>query len=744
MRAPPSAAGFTLNSYPMSRFIRVLAGVLLLSLLSACGKTPWNDPYPESERGKNTLYSVFTERPKHLDPARSYSSNEVVFTGQIYEPPLQYQYLKRPYTLEPLTAERMPEVAYFDAQGQALPADAAAETVAYSDYLIQIKPGIIYQPHPAFEKDAQGRYPNHALRPEQIAALQAPTDLPQQAKRELIADDYVFQIKRLAHPRLNSPIYGLMSDYILGLKDYGDLLSAENKKLKRSNGDDAYLDLQRYPLPGAEVVDRYTYRIRIKGKYAQFKYWLAMPFFAPVPWEVEKFYAQPGMKAKNFVLDWYPVGTGPYLLAQNNPNKQMVLLKNPNFHGERYPSEGEPADQVSGLLADANKSIPFIDRAIYTLEKEDIPYWNKFLQGYYDASGISSDTFDQAVNIGGTGEAALTPDMQAKGIQLKTTVSTSIQYTGFNMQDPVIGGNSERARKLRQAVSIAIDSEEMISIFRNGRGIAAQGPIPPGIFGYQEGEAGINQYLYAWANGRAERKPITEAKRLMAEAGYPGGRDASTGQPLLLHFDTAAVGPDAKSRLEWLVKQFKKIDLQLVIRSTDYNRFQDKMLKGDAQIFEWGWNADYPDPENFLFLLYGPNKKVGLNGENAANYDNPEFNRLFEQMKNMDNSPERQAVITQMVAIAQRDAPWVWGFYPKNYALYHAWYFNAKPNLMANNGLKYLRIDPQVRERSRSGWNQPVLWPIGVLILVLVAVLIPAGLSYRRSLHRAPPIRKAP
>ena len=718
--------------------------MLLLSLLSACGKAPWNDPYPESERGQNILYSVFSERPKHLDPARSYSSNEVVFTGQIYEPPLQYQYLKRPYTLEPLTAQAMPEVAYFDAQGQALPADAAPERIAYSDFLIRIKPGINYQPHPAFAQDAQGNYFNHTLSAAQIAALQAPTDLPQETKRELTADDYVFQIKRLAHPRLNSPIYALMSDYIMGLKEYGDLLSAENKKLKSENGELAYLDLNRYPLLGAQVLDRYTYRIRIKGKYAQFKYWLAMPFFAPVPWEVEKFYAQPGMKAKNFVLDWFPVGTGPYMMAQNNPNKKMVMVKNPNFHGERYPSEGEPSDRENGLLADANKPIPFIDQAVYTLEKEDIPYWNKFLQGYYDASGISSDTFDQAVNIGGTGEAALTPAMEAKGIQLKTTVSTTIQYFGFNMQDSVIGGRSERARKLRQAISIAIDSEEMISIFRNGRGIAAQGPIPPSIFGYVDGEPGVNPYVYGWAKGKPVRKSIAEAKRLLAEAGYPEGRDAQTGQPLLLHFDTSAVGPDAKSRLEWLVKQFKKIDLQLVIRSSDYNRFQDKMLKGNAQIFEWGWNADYPDPENFLFLLYGPNKKVGLNGENAANYDNPEFNRLFEQMKNMENSPERQAVITRMVEIARHDAPWIWGFYPKNYALYHDWYFNAKPNLMANNGLKYLRIDAAVRERSRSQWNQPVLWPIGVILILLTLVLVPAILAYRRKIHRAPHVRPMP
>ena len=700
----------------------------LLLLLASCGKTPWNDPYPVTERGQNIRYSAFTERPKHLDPARSYSSNEVEFIGQIYEPPLQYHYLKRPYELIPATATEVPRPRYFDADGKPLPEDAPVARIAQSVYEIHIKPGIRYQPHPALARDAQGKLVYGHLKREDLDKIETLSDFAQTGTRELTADDYVYEIKRLAHPRLNSPIYGLMSEYIVGLKEYGDLLTKVDREQK-AKGNEGYLDLNQYPLAGAEVVDRYTYRVRIKGKYPQFIYWLAMPFFAPVPWEVEKFYAQPGMLEKNLVLDWFPIGTGPYMLTVNNPNKLMVLARNPNFHGERYPSEGEPGDRAKGLLADAGKPIPFIDKAVFSLEKEDIPYWNKFLQGFYDSSGISSDTFDQAIRIGATGDAALTDELKKKDIKLVSTVMATISYMGFNMQDPIVGGLSERARKLRQAISIAVDYEERISIFSNGRGIPAQGPIPPRIFGYKEGEAGINSYMYDWANGHAQRKSIEEARRLLAEAGYPNGRDAQTGKPLVLNFDTPAVGPDQKSRLEWLSKQFKKLDIELVIRATDYNRFQDKMLKGTAQIFEWGWNADYPDPENFLFLLYGPNRKVGANGEN---------DHLFEQMKNMDNGPARQKIIDEMVDIARRDAPWVWGYYPQAYGLYHGWLYNAKPNLMANNGLKYLRLDPARREREREAWNQPVLWPIGVLIAVLLVLLVPAWLNYWRREHRVP------
>jgi ABC-type transport system substrate-binding protein len=330
------------------------------------------------------------------------------------------------------------------------------------------------------------------------------------------------------------------------------------------------------------------------------------------------------------------------------------------------------------------------------------------------------------------GEVNLTPAMHEKGIDLKTSVSTSIMYTGFNMLDPVVGGSSERARKLRHAIAIAVDFEEYISIFLNGRGIPAQGAIPPGIFGFVEGEAGMNRHVYELTDAGFVRKPVVEARRLLAEAGYPEGRDIRTGKPLVLYFDTAATGPDSKARLDWLLKQFSKLNIQLVIRGTDYNRFQDKMLKGTAQIYQWGWNADYPDPENFLFLLYGPNSKVGFNGENASNYRNESFDLLFDRMKSMQNSPERQAIIDEMMEIARHDMPWLWGYHPKQFSLNHAWYRNVKPNLMANNALKYRRIDPELRARMQTEWNKPVRWPLGLLAGLLLMLIIPALLGYRR------------
>jgi ABC-type transport system substrate-binding protein len=425
------------------------------------------------------------------------------------------------------------------------------------------------------------------------------------------------------------------------------------------------------------------------------------------------------------------------MLTENNPNARMVLERNPNFRGEPYPSEGEPGDAEAGLLKDAGKTMPFIEKVVYSREKESIPYWNKFLQGYYDTSGIGSDQFDQAVRVSIEGDANVTPEMEEKGIRLSTSVETTIGYLAFNWDDPVVGGQkggeaAERARKLRHAISIALDVEEQISIFANGRGIPANGPIAPGIFGFREGKEGINPIVYDWVDGKSVRKSIETAKKLLAEAGYPDGRDAKTGQPLVLYLDTVARGPGDKAAFDWYRRQFEKISVQLEIRTTDWNRFQEKIRKGATQTFRLGWNADYPDPENFLFLLYGPQSRAKSQGENAANYVSREFDALFEQMKNMPNSAERQRIIDRMIDIARRDAPWVWGIHPKKYSLRHSWISNDKPNTMARNNIKYLRLDVEKRAALRAQWNKPVLWPLGLILLLLIVSAVPAVLSYRK------------
>ncbi|NOQ34670.1 MAG: peptide ABC transporter substrate-binding protein [Methylococcaceae bacterium] len=701
--------------------MKVFSSLLFLSLfLTACDVSQLNNPYAENDEQLNVLYSSFSERPKHLDPAVSYSSNEYAFIAQIYEPPYQYHYLKRPYQLVPLSATKLPSVHYLNAAGEVLPSDAEEKDIAFSDYIIDIQQGVKYQPHPALAKDKDGGFAYHQLSEQVLADIHNLNDFAETGTRELIAEDYVYQIKRLAHPKIHSPIAEVMKHHIEGFAEFSKQVKTQPKTV-----------IKDIAMGGVQALSPYRYKIRIKGKYPQFRFWLAMPFFAPMPWEADVFYAQQGLIERNITLDWYPIGTGAYLLSENNPNRRMVLSKNPNFHGEKYPKEGEQGDAEQGLLKDAGKGLPFIDKVVYILEKETIPYWNKFLQGYYDASGIASDSFDQAVQFSSDGDAKLTGTMLEKEIRLQTSVATSIYYLGFNMLDNVVGGNTEKNRKLRQALSIAIDYEEYISIFMNGRGIAAQGILPLGIYGFSEGKEGINPYVY---DKNRKRKAINEAQELLKQAGYKDGIDPATGEALTLYFDTASSSVDDRPRMNWFRKQFEKLGIKLVIRGTDYNRFQEKMRNGNAQIFIWGWNADYPDPENFFFLLYGANAKVKHGGENAVNYNNPEFNALFEKMRNMDNGEQRYQIIQKMQEIVRRDAPWVFGLHPKDFVLSHSWYQNLKPNLMANNTLKYKRIDSEMREKKREQWNQAVFFPLLIVVVILALLFVPAIRAYKKRL----------
>lgn len=710
---------------------RIVLVYMLLAKFGCVYAWPWvlNNPYPKSQSKENIYYSSFSEQPKTLDPALSYSLNESLFMTQIYEPLLEYDYLLRPYQLTPLTAAQMPELRYLDAQGNVLTTDSAVAPT-YSVYTIHIKKGIYYQPHPAFAKgDKEGYFYHHVsknyLDDEAINQL---ADFKYTGTRELIVDDYIYQIKRLANPDVSSPIYGLMNDYIVGFEEYGHTLPKSNH----------YIDLRRYPLKGLKKLDDYTFEITLKGVYTQFLFWLAMDFFAPIPWEADLFYSQPGMADNNMTLSWYPIGTGPFMLVKNNPNRSMVLQKNPNFREQYYPGNGSPQDKKLGYLDNAGKRLPLVDQVVFTLEKESIPRWNKFLQGYYDSSAVGANSFDQAIHINRHGDATLSREMQKKQMYLTQTIQAGIFYMGFNMLDSVVGGSSERARKLRQAISIVVDYDEEIAIFFNGRGLAAQGPIPPGIFGYEEGKEGINPYIYKWVNGEALRRPISDAKQLMIEAGYPGGIDPKTGNPLILHYDvTSSGGPEDKSLFDWMRKQFAKIGIDLNVRATLYNRFQEKMRSGETQIFSWGWIADYPDPENFLFQLYGRNGKVKFGGENAANYEKPEFDRLFNLMKNRENDSQRQQMINAMVDIVRHDAPWIWGTHPEEFVLSQCWVSPVKPNAMSNGTLKYIQIKVPERNRLRQVWNQPVFWPLVLLLLLLFVLITPLMIAYHKKEKQA-------
>lgn len=715
------------------RTATVLVVMLALVSLVSCGQPPWNNPHPPAPENQVTYQSMMTPTPpKHLDPAVSYASDESLFIMQIYEPPMAYHFLKRPYELIPGALEAFPAVRYLDKHLQPLSNEGgivdAGNEVAYTRYTLTLRDDLHYQPHPAFARNESGESLYLFATAQDGAAYRRIPDFPVTGDRPVTAADYAYAIRRLADPNNGSPMLGLMGQYIVGMKSF----AKEVGELPRGD----WLDLRKYAFSGLNVVNDRTLEITINGRYPQFVYWLAMPFFSPIAPEVDRFYHNPGFSRRNLTLDWWPVGSGPFQMVNNDPNSEIVLERNPNYRDDYYPTEGAPGDAEAGLLDDAGKRIPFIDRAVFRLEKESLSLWTKFLQGYYDRSGEvhghTTGVYDRAFVVGPDG-VEMSDDLADHGITMSPDVKPGLYYYGFNMRDPVVGGYTPEKRALRQALQIAFNTEEYLNIFYKGNGIAAQNLIPPGIPGHLEGEAGVNPYTHEWVDGEPKRKSTEYAKQLMVKAGYPNGRDARTGEPLKIFLDVQSQAISNTS-MNWIDRAFSKIGVQVEFRPADWNRTREKLLTGNTQIYSHGWLADYPDPENFLFLLFGPESPLvcECDGANNSNYANPEFDALFKEMRVLPPGAERQALVARMVELYRADAVWLNAFYPKEIFLNNGWVSNTKRHGISKATLKYIRVDKKLRNEKRTQWNQPIVWPLYAMVLVTLFLIVPGVMAYRR------------
>ena len=373
---------------------------------------------------------------------------------------------------------------------------------------------------------------------------------------------------------------------------------------------------------------------------------------------------------------------------------------------------------------------------VSVIEKEATSVSTKFIQGYYDIPQLERGEPGIGYQVSiqdGTGQVK---ELLARKIQLPSTIQVGFWHFGFNWLDPVVGlgktpEDKIRNKKLRQALAIAFDFEEYVSIFEDNRAKVNHSAVVPGLFGQNLSKPNPIIYDIA-ADGQYKRKPIEAAKKLLAEAGYPDGRDIKTGKPLVLNYDTQGVGPGYKARLDWVAKQFAKLNIQVEIRNTDYNRFQDKMRKGAAQFYFWGWLADYPDPENFLFLLYGPNSKAKFDGENSGNFAHPEYDQLFDRMKDLEDTPERAALIGQMIAIMQEELPMLYGWSEEFGGAYHQWVGNGKPSNIVRDNLPYMKVDAALRTVKIKDWNQAIWWPLLMMPLLLLLLAWPAWKAWRR------------
>jgi oligopeptide transport system substrate-binding protein len=719
--------------------MRSVGFLLCLScLMAGCGKQPINSPYSDTDGTANTLYRSMAAETGQMDPASTYSG---MFIFEVLEPPFEYHPLKRPHQLVPLTATSVPEAQ------ERLTTVAGVETNAIV-YRIDIQPGIRFQDHPCFAPA------NHTLTHKETKKISSVRDLPDQSTRELTAEDYVLGICRLADPRLSCPIYDILEKNMLGLYAYRQRVEAELERQRdqrkaiagiayNREADERYdpipIDYLALAagLPFAQTLEKHSFEIALKHPYPQILAWMSFSFFAPVPQEALDFYAQPALIARKFDLNNDMVGTGPYVLQVSDPIHQIVLLRNKNYRDERYPTLAKPDPddtdalanytymQSLGMLKDSGKRLPFIDKVVYHMEKESIPRWNKFMQGYYDESNVTPELFDETIQLSSKSDSVLTPALEALNVRMVEAMPAIVRWLEFNMGDDIVGGYDEKACKLRQALSIAYDSAEGIDLLRNGVGIVAQSPIPPGIFGQTRDRAGMNPYVFDWdeQTGKPVRKPIETAKKLLAEAGYPDGVSAE-GKQLTINYMLSSMGPQTQPQITFMRRQFDKINVLLDVKLVDGNRFQRSRESGTYQMCGGGWLADYPDPENFLFLCNAPPPGEYQN-ESGYRYHRPDYNVLYLEMQRLPDTPERLAVIRKMLAILNHDAPSIYMEHPISYSLYHDWLYNALPDFRTGR-IKYLRLDPAKREAYRDAQNQPQWGKVMIFFIIALAFSIPA------------------
>ncbi|MBP8990575.1 MAG: hypothetical protein KBG82_01200 [Spirochaetes bacterium] len=471
--------------------------------------------------------------------------------------------------------------------------------------------------------------------------------------RAVVANDFVYTLLRLGDPNnTESGGWWLFDGFIKGFDVWRD--AAEK------NGAADYSKLPE----GVKIIDNYTFSITLNTPYPQILYCFAMTFTWPVAKEVVDVYGE----------DWinHPIGTGPYALdhKQTIVDNQFVLTRNPYYRNEYYPREAGEKAKSLGLLKYAGKKLPFIDKLVYYVIEETNPAWLKLMAGELDIGGIPKDQFAKSI----TPTKDLTPELKEKGLTLDINPTLDVTYTFFNMEDPILGKN----RKLRQAISMAQDRDKMIQIFYNNRAIKAQTVIPPGLGGYDP------KYVNPYGVYNVEK-----AKQLIAEAGYPEGK----GLPAFMY--TTLTSTTSRQMAEFNKNNWAQIGIVLNIETCDWPTFLSKIDTHQVQIGGIAWGADYPDAQNFLQLLYGPNKAPG---PNSANYDNPEFNALYDQFKVMGESKKRNELYSKAAKIAAEDCPWVLGVHRESYSLVYNWVLNYFFRDIGYGYSKYRDIDMAKRD----------------------------------------------
>ena len=473
--------------------------------------------------------------------------------------------------------------------------------------------------------------------------------------REVTSDDVLYSIKRFADARVNKQSWFAMDGAVVGLDAY------HAATLKAPPG----FELLAGEVAGLHKVDATTFTIKLTHDNPLFMYALALTSSSIVPVEAVRFYKD------RFSVN--PVGTGPFHLDKEADRKAVLhFVRNANYHGV-YPSVGEPGDAAKGLLKDAGKRLPLVDVLDMPLIEENQPGALKFLHGELDARVLDRANFTKLVKREADGSFRVNDEYAGKfGVTYATV--PGVVYVAFNLKDPILGKN----KALRQAFAAAIDPQADIDTLLNGRGRLLNSFVPYELAG-NERDTGAPIH----------HKDLALAKKLMADAGYPGGAGLP---PLMLSF--YLTDSDTHNRFDLLRAQFAAIGVKLEASFADVPTFTKAIAGGKFQLAYYDWTADYPDAEDFYQLLYGKNGPPG----NIGACSNPAYDKAYEASRLMVNGPERFAIFKTMNALIADDAPVIGLFNPMRFVIHQKWVSNFKRNPLVVESM-FLRVDPVAKKK---------------------------------------------
>ncbi len=471
-------------------------------------------------------------------------------------------------------------------------------------------------------------------------------------KRRITSPDVVYSFLRIADARLHSPVFWIFRNRIKGI----DRFRSETASLEP--GDNAIYDRG---IEGFEIIDDQTFRIHLNSPDPRFLYNLAIPYASIVSRRAVEYYGEAFMSN--------PIGSGPFILKRWIRDFRIELERNPEYRQEFFKEARNPADR--------EKELPLMDRIVCYQVKQPFSAWLLFLQGRLDMSAVEKDNLDSVVS-----GRELAPELRKRGIQLWQVPEFEIRYIGFNFTDPLLGRNEH----LRRAISLAHNLETRLEHF-NGQIVPANGPIPPGVAGFEEG------FINSW-----NRFDLEAAREEMRLAGYPDGIDPATGKPLELSFDQAGNSSAYRQMAELMIRDMKQIGIEIKAELNNQPRFYQKLRNGQVQLFRLSWIGDYPDAENFLQLFYSKN----AGGSNRVCYRDPVYDKMFEEIINMPDSPARTEKYRQMARYLVDKCPWIFESHPIMFQLTYDWLENYRPHDFAFSCWKYLSLDPARREESRS------------------------------------------